>query len=197
MAGGGRAGEAERLAAEGAVVEQAEAEHVPPSRRSRAGRGRAGPEPREGEAERVEAERAAAEQVEGPNRQRTEAAASARRARPRLADVPQRLAGERPVVAAQAASMLTELNREAGRGPAPPAARSPRRRPCRRGQAEKGAGPEPMVTRDHADTAMLLRELSSLGFGTDDDAPPPPGAGARADAPPSTRRKKKRAVRPG
>jgi hypothetical protein len=35
-----------------------------------------------------------------------------------------------------------------------------------------------MVTRDHADTAMLLRELSSLGFDSDDDrsaaTPPPP-----------------------
>ena len=36
------------------------------------------------------------------------------------------------------------------------------------------AGPVPMVARDHADTAMLLRELSSLGFGADDDRPEPP-----------------------
>ena len=35
-----------------------------------------------------------------------------------------------------------------------------------------------MVARDQADTAMLLRELSSLGFSNDDEgpsnAPPPP-----------------------
>ena len=38
-----------------------------------------------------------------------------------------------------------------------------------------------MVARDHADTAMLLRELSSLGFGADDDlgTPAPDGASAQ------------------
>jgi hypothetical protein len=41
---------------------------------------------------------------------------------------------------------------------------------------EVSAGPEPMVARDHADTAMLLRELSSLGFSDDDDRPTPPPA---------------------
>jgi hypothetical protein len=54
-----------------------------------------------------------------------------------------------------------------------------------------------MVTRDHADTAMLLRELSSLGFATDDDrsakTPPPPQAPpTRPAAPQPVDAKKKR-----
>ena len=39
-----------------------------------------------------------------------------------------------------------------------------------------------MVARDHADTAMLLRELASLGFGMDDEPPPPPKAPATPGA---------------
>ena len=63
--------------------------------------------------------------------------------------------------------MLTELNREAPVAPAAAAAdaRSPRRGAGPGRGAPVDAGPAPMVARDHADTAMLLRELSSLGFG--------------------------------
>jgi hypothetical protein len=43
-----------------------------------------------------------------------------------------------------------------------------------------------MVARDHADTAMLLRELSSLGFSDDDDRPTPPPARPPTSRPPST-----------
>ena len=40
------------------------------------------------------------------------------------------------------------------------------------------SGPAPMVARDHADTAMLLRELSSLGFGGEDNPPNAPAPSA-------------------
>ena len=42
-----------------------------------------------------------------------------------------------------------------------------------------------MVARDHADTAMLLRELSSLGFSDDDNGPstPPSGGAPRSPRP--------------
>jgi hypothetical protein len=58
--------------------------------------------------------------------------------------------------------------------------------------------PLPMVTRDHADTAMLLRELSSLGFATDDDrsaaTPPPPQAAPPRPAPRAIDKKKKKGL---
>ncbi len=52
-----------------------------------------------------------------------------------------------------------------------------------------------MVARDQADTAMLLRELSSLGFGIDDPGPSAPSAPAparHAPAPSAVADKKKR-----
>ena len=50
-----------------------------------------------------------------------------------------------------------------------------------------------MVARDHADTAMLLRELSSLGFGMDDAPPPPAAPSPRPPSPaPAVDPKKKR-----
>jgi hypothetical protein len=56
--------------------------------------------------------------------------------------------------------------------------------------------PSPMVERDMADTAMLLRELSSLGFATDDDrsaaTPPPPQAAPPRPAPRAIDPKKKK-----
>ena len=57
---------------------------------------------------------------------------------------------------------------------------------------EVSAGPEPMVARDHADTAMLLRELSSLGFSDDDDRPAPPAPRPPTSRPPSASSKDKK-----
>ncbi len=54
-----------------------------------------------------------------------------------------------------------------------------------------------MVARDHADTAMLLRELASLGFGMDDDPQPPPKAPAPrapSSAPPVDPKKKRKGL---
>jgi hypothetical protein len=80
--------------------------------------------------------------------------------------------------AAEAASMLTELNREIVTPAAPPAeAKAAAPEPvaaAEADEAEREEPPAPMVQRDQADTAMLLRELSSLGFGQDDDRPAPP-----------------------
>jgi hypothetical protein len=59
-------------------------------------------------------------------------------------------------------------------------------------------GPEPMVARDHADTAMLLRELSSLGLSDDDDRPssPQPPRPPRSAPPqlPSSKDKKRKGL---
>ena len=62
--------------------------------------------------------------------------------------------------------------------------------------AEIDTGPAPMVARDHADTAMLLRELASLGFGMDDDAPAPSAPAPRAptSAPPVDPKKKRKGL---
>jgi hypothetical protein len=82
--------------------------------------------------------------------------------------------------AAQAASMLTELNRvmpvQAGAAPVdgPPAEAAA---PAPVAEVHDPADdPAPMVARDHTDTAMLLRELSSLGFGADDERPAGPSS---------------------
>jgi hypothetical protein len=57
---------------------------------------------------------------------------------------------------------------------------------------EASSGPEPMVARDHADTAMLLRELSSLGFSDDDDRPAAPPRPPTARPPSAASKDKKR-----
>jgi hypothetical protein len=51
-----------------------------------------------------------------------------------------------------------------------------------------------MVARDHADTAMLLRELSSLGFSEDEDRPssPSPRPPTRPTPPSQSSKDKKR-----
>ena len=80
------------------------------------------------------------------------------------------------------ANLLTELNRASfDDPPAPPPPEAPviKQEPLPTRPVDDV--PSPMVTRDHADTAMLLRELSSLGFDTDDDrsaATPPPSQSA-------------------
>ena len=84
------------------------------------------------------------------------------------------------------ANLLTELNRATfDDPPAPPPPKiTPVAKPEPLPTRPVDDVPPPMVTRDHADTAMLLRELSSLGFDTDDDrsaATPPP---AKAAPPP-------------
>jgi hypothetical protein len=95
---------------------------------------------------------------------------------------------------AEAASMLTELNRDAPdraveqdeakavevEAPEPVSAATDRSEPA------------PMVERDHADTAMLLRELSSLGFSDDDNRPTPPSPRAPRSAPPGSADKGKK-----
>ena len=52
-------------------------------------------------------------------------------------------------------------------------------------------GPAPMVARDHADTAMLLRELSSLGFSADDDSAPRPPTAPRPTQAADPKKKRK------
>ena len=88
-------------------------------------------------------------------------------------------------IAAQAASMLTELTRDLPQQPEsvqpplpapvqetrPPAVADSGATDVHR--EEQGHQPAPIVDRDSTDTAMLLRELSSLGFG-DNDGPAPP-----------------------
>ena len=63
-------------------------------------------------------------------------------------------------------------------------------------QAEIDTGPAPMVARDHADTAMLLRELASLGFGTDDERHRrrTPAPRAPTSAPPVDPKKKRKGL---
>ncbi|MDQ1464849.1 MAG: hypothetical protein QOC73_1790, partial [Actinomycetota bacterium] len=63
-------------------------------------------------------------------------------------------------------------------------------------QLEPEPDPQPIAQRDLADTASLLRELSSLGF---EDEPPPPsgprpaqGAGPATPRPPTTSAPKKK-----
>jgi hypothetical protein len=77
--------------------------------------------------------------------------------------------------------MLTELNRDIA--PAPAQETRPQPEPVMAESQpaaaaddvrEETPSPAPMVARDQADTAMLLRELSSLGFGLDDDRPSAP-----------------------
>ena len=89
--------------------------------------------------------------------------------------------------AAEARSMLNELNREmipaASAEPAPKRRREPVVE--EKVPEEVPTGPKPMVARDHADTAMLLRELSSLGFSDDDERPPPPPPRPPTSRPPS------------
>ncbi|MGH8894175.1 MAG: hypothetical protein ACRDWY_12870, partial [Actinomycetes bacterium] len=83
---------------------------------------------------------------------------------------------------ARAASLLTELNREvpAQRKADPRPEPEPTVDPTDSVAADSPIedGPAPLVERDQADTAMLLRELSSLGFGADDDRAVPPTAPA-------------------
>jgi hypothetical protein len=80
------------------------------------------------------------------------------------------------------ANLLTELNRATFDDPPPP---PPVVVPVIKAEPLPTRPvddvPSPMVERDMADTAMLLRELSSLGFATDDDrsaATPPPAQAA-------------------
>ena len=90
--------------------------------------------------------------------------------------------------------MLNEFNREMI--PAAPAEPAPERRrePVveDKDPEEVSTGPEPMVARDHADTAMLLRELSSLGFSDDDGRPAPPPQRPPTSRPPSAASKDKK-----
>jgi hypothetical protein len=86
------------------------------------------------------------------------------------------------------ANLLTELNRATFDDPPPP---PPVVVPVIKAEPLPTRPvddvPSPMVERDMADTAMLLRELSSLGFATDDDrsaaAPPPSRASPPRQAP--------------
>jgi hypothetical protein len=59
-------------------------------------------------------------------------------------------------------------------------------------EARDDREPAPLVQRDQADTAALLRELSSLGFGDDSSRPAPPPTTTPRQAPPTPDTKKKR-----
>jgi hypothetical protein len=138
------AAEAARIAAEQAAAEQAAAEQQAAARAA---------------AEQQAAARAAAEQQ-----------AAARAAVPQPSPPRDDNAG---ASASHASSLLTQLNREApARPPQPAPAPEPVAAAAEPEPEPEDAGPEPMVARDHADTAMLLRELSSLGFGADDESAP-------------------------
>jgi hypothetical protein len=100
-------------------------------------------------------------------------------------------------LAAQAASMLTELNRDRPVHRAEPADRPPAEAPAAAAQEPREAEPtpQPMVSRENMDTAMLLRELSSLGFGDDDERPATPPAGSTPRrVPPAVDRKKRKGL---
>jgi hypothetical protein len=98
------------------------------------------------------------------------------------------------VRAAEAVSMLNELNRESIPAASAEPAPQRRREPVVEEQVaeEVSGGPEPMVARDHADTAMLLRELSSLGFSDDDERPTPAPPRPPTSRPPSASGKDKK-----
>ena len=149
------------------------------------------------EAERLEAEQAAVEQAEADQ---AAAAAAAE-----LAAGPRGSHGRRTQQAVREDNRTAPRTRRACSPSSTARHRAPRRgrRAGARGgpvpvevQAETDTGPAPMVARDHADTAMLLRELASLGFGADDEPPPRRRRrrpGRRRSAPPSTRRRSARA----
>jgi hypothetical protein len=143
-------------------------------------------------AEQAEIERAAVAQAEAEQLEAQEAAELALELAAALDDVP----AQDDHSAAHAASMLTELNREAPVAAAP-AAPEPDEEPAAPVEAAPvDTGPAPMVARDHADTAMLLRELSSLGFGMDDSPPATPAPSSRppSSAPPVDPKKKRKGL---
>ena len=162
---------AEQAAAEQAAIRQAEAERVEAER----------VEAERLEAERLEAERAAVERAEADQAAAAAAAELAAGLAAAMADVPEQAVREdNPYGAAHASSLLTEFNREPS-STAASVAEEPEEAPVPVDvQAETDTGPAPMVTRDHADTAMLLRELASLGFGADEEPPRAEGAGTPA-----------------
>ena len=94
--------------------------------------------------------------------------------------------------------MLTELNRDmpVQRSDEPvdgPPAEAATPEPAAAAVHDPADDPAPMVARDHTDTAMLLRELSSLGFGGDDERPagPSPAPAPRPVQPSADRKKRK------
>jgi hypothetical protein len=103
---------------------------------------------------------------------------------------------ERAAIAAHAANLLTELTRESFSAPLSPPepepepARAPA--PADDVRPDLPTGPAPMVARDQADNAMLLRELSSLGFGGDEDRSYPAASTPRPVSAPEPQAKKKR-----
>jgi hypothetical protein len=85
--------------------------------------------------------------------------------------------------------MLNELNRQliptaSAEAVPDPARNQPIEEPDEPDEA--ASGPAPMVARDHADTAMLLRELSSLGLSDDDDRPSPAPPRSPRSSPPAS-----------
>ncbi|MGZ4591330.1 MAG: hypothetical protein ACXV2I_11145, partial [Actinomycetes bacterium] len=100
--------------------------------------------------------------------------------------------------ATQASNMLTELTREGSPVATPKPAPETDATPQREAESEP-APPEqpafvapPVVEREQADTAALLRELSSLGFGDDSSRPSSPPPSTPRSAPPALDPKKKR-----
>jgi hypothetical protein len=95
-------------------------------------------------------------------------------------------------MASHASSLLTELNREApAKAPAPAPEPEPVEAAVEPEPEVQDDGPAPMVARDHADTAMLLRELSSLGFSADDDSASRPPTAPRPSQPVDPKKKRK------
>jgi hypothetical protein len=85
-------------------------------------------------------------------------------------------------LAAQAASLLTELNRDAFEPPPSPAAAepsTPEPQAPTPGPSDFFAEVTPLVSRDQTDTAMLLRELSSLGLDDGQGGKPAPAPVSR------------------
>jgi hypothetical protein len=166
------------------------------------------------EAERAEADRLAEEAAAAEERAsaaRTAAAELTRTAADQFLAAPALLEPEATVIlepiyygpsdedlASRAimANLLTELNRASFDDPAPPPVVVPVITAQPLPTRPVDDVPPPMVERDMADTAMLLRELSSLGFATDDDrsaaSPPPSQAAPPRQAPRSIDPKKKK-----
>ncbi|MGH8969245.1 MAG: hypothetical protein ACRDV1_04780, partial [Actinomycetes bacterium] len=135
------------------------------------------------ERDRVAAEQAAQQAAEQAAREEAQRAEQAAREQADGAETT-RQATDRyeqdALLASQASSLLTALNRDVPEPRAPvepePVEEVHAAEPEAVAEQLVAAAPPPLVSRDQTDTAMLLRELSSLGFAEEDERPstPPP-----------------------
>jgi DNA segregation ATPase FtsK/SpoIIIE-like protein len=180
--------EAERIAAEQAAAEQAAAEEAERIAAEQAAAEQAAAEEAERqaaeEAARLEAERIAEEEAKANSRAER---AARRKAEKEAAAEAQRREDE----AAAAAAMLAELNASEYAAEAEEVVAEPEPTPEPDVLEPVGAGAAYMEDPESADTAALLRELSSLGGDEPrDNAPPAPPVRQRQQAPDKKAKKK-------